>query len=203
MTGSRNGTNEGQVSAPGASLVVLAVLLASCAALTGCATGNRASKGQSQKSWGGAQPPISAAISSILETGRSMRVTVALGCSVTFSADYDRQVNVDRAEWTKSCIAENQALLEGALLKEFSGKWNFELIERPALGKLHEQLFSLQASEMTDNTRLRLWKLTNASHIVIVNIVRSARTVTWTSRLVEIDSGRLLASQSQRASVSP
>lgn len=172
-------------------------------ALTGCATTNRTSKGQSQTSWGATRPPVMGAISRVLDTGRSMRVTVALGCSATFSPEFDRQVNVDRAEWTKSCIAEHQALLEGALLKEFSDKWNFELLERPALGKLHEQLFSLQASEMTDNTRLRLWRLTNASHIIIVNLVRSARLVTVTSRLVEIESGQLLASQSQRTSVSP
>ena len=180
------------------SLQGFAFMLAVCAGLAGCATGQRV-----QTSWKGRTPPVFAATESVLGAGEPMRLTVVLGCAVTFSEDIDRQRHVNRAEWTRACIAEDQALVEGAFLKRFEGRANFQLIERPALKKVYEELSSSAAADISDNTRLRIWSLTNATHMVVVNVTRSYGVLIWTSRLVELESGRLLASQSTRRTLLP
>lgn len=175
-------------------------LIIACMVFSSCSPGsNLLTKPNDKRPWRGDVPSAQAAIARQLTEGKHVALTVALVCTSTFTDDYYNYWKVNRAEWTKSCISSRQSLVEEKILNAFGGKPGFSMIERTSLDKIYDELALSAKPEISDETRLKIGKLSNATHILLISLTRSESGEDTLdliqSRLIEIESGQLLASQ--------
>lgn len=176
------------------------------APLTGCRTINRILYASNWKSWEG-EEPADLALTKVLAAKKKVSLAVILNCTTTFSDEYIRYMRQDRAQWTASCITLKQSGLEGKLFAKFGSTPNFVFVDRSSLSKIYDELALSAKLDISDETRNRIGNLTGASHIYMAHFTRSENGPNivdhYAERLVDVETGSVLASQTHRHEYRP
>jgi hypothetical protein len=171
--------------------------------LAGCAPAVRTPKTIMEKSWKGDVCPVALAISKQLAARPRVAVAIIGTAETTFSPETFSKAGGDISAWKKGEIDGNASQLERLLLQAFSGNKNFTLVDRATLEKVKDEL-AISDLGVSEETRLEMGKLTGATHLVIFRVFRGSSLSgpfedTATGRLIDVQSGEVLAVQSQTA----
>jgi hypothetical protein len=88
------------------------------------------------------------------------------------------------------------------LLEKYGRNPKFTLIERASLDRVYDELALTEKVGFPVEAQLKVGRLSNATHLFIVDVTRfeSGPDILdiYASKIIEVESGRLLASQSRQ-----
>lgn len=155
-------------------------------------------------SWNGSRSPINDALVRLIEASKDEITVAPLVTSVetTFSAYAFSRQGVDIDQWRTGIRSELLTLAETELFRTVGKYDNFKVVDRTTI---NEVLADLKLSmAISNDQRLTVGRTLGATHLVICEFIRSPNPNPWanrkivytiTARLIDVPTGRVLASQ--------
>ncbi len=118
-------------------------------------------------------------------------------------ADVKNNVNYqNRDSWESSIRQQVQSATESGLLKRFGQCEKFILIDRSRLDNILKEYSMSLTGLVSDEARIQIGKMTSATHLLITSVARfqngQSTEDVITSRLIEVETGRVLATDHLR-----
>jgi hypothetical protein len=97
----------------------------------------------------------------------------------------------------QAMVSKQQTVLEQSYLSHMRGVKNFHIVDRMALNKVMEELKFTLSGALSQAVRVRIGEMTGASHLILFDeTLYPNNERTTTVRLLALESGEVLASQS-------
>lgn len=105
--------------------------------------------------------------------------------------------DIAKGKWIENQKNQLLALSERSVLNAFSNAENFSLIDRGRLNTVFEEINFGQSGYVSDATRVKIGKLTGATHLIALessrNSVRQSYQDSITTRLIDVETGKILS----------
>jgi len=175
-----------------------AILVTAYIALAGCAH----TQTRESHSWKGSNSPIGHALHDLKNSGQSVIIAILGDVDTEFSSEYYENQGLDLNHWKKGAYQDTLALYEERVTEAFRNIKdfrNFKLVDRATIEKELQELKLSESGAITEQNRVQVGKLLGATHLIIFHLMESPTKTstidTYTSRLINVESGEVLASQ--------
>lgn len=156
-------------------------------------------------SWKEGRPsPVAAALQDVAKAAPGPVAVAIYGEARTPVSDKEMvKMGFDPERWENSLRNEEQTKIEQSYLEQMRAYKNFHLVDRMTVSKLFEEIkFSLSGA-LSPSIRVRIGEMSGATHLILFEVVRYPKDVhgngiitqTTTVRLIHLETGEVLASQ--------